>query len=48
VPLLAVPTIKETVRAANLAHCRQLATAALASGSATEVRALLLADRQIL
>lgn len=45
VPLLAVPTIKETVRGVAMRHCRQLATAALACGSAAEVRALLLADR---
>jgi phosphoenolpyruvate-protein phosphotransferase len=44
-PILAVPTIKETVRSIDLSHCRQLATAALACGSATEVRALLMAAR---
>jgi phosphocarrier protein FPr len=47
VPLLAVPTIKEVVRGLELAHCRQLAMAALACGSAAEVRALLVADRLI-
>jgi phosphocarrier protein FPr len=46
VPLLAVPTIKEVVRAIELSHCRQLAENALACGSATEVRALLVAARQ--
>lgn len=45
VPLLAVPTIKDTVRTVDMAHCRQLAEAALHCGSATEVRALLAADR---
>lgn len=45
VPLLAVPTIKEIVRDIDMAHCRQLATAALACGSAAEVRALLAADQ---
>jgi phosphocarrier protein FPr len=47
VPLLAVPTIKETVRAVEMTHCRQLAAAALACGSATEVRAMLMRDRQL-
>jgi phosphocarrier protein FPr len=46
VPILAVPTIKETVRSIDPARCRQLATPALACGSATEVRALLMAARQ--
>jgi phosphoenolpyruvate-protein phosphotransferase len=46
VPLLTVPTIKEIVRGLEIAQCRQLATAALACGSATEVRALLAAERQ--
>jgi phosphoenolpyruvate-protein phosphotransferase len=41
VPLLAVPTIKERVRSLDLSECRELAAAALACGSATEVRALL-------
>ena len=41
VPLFAVPTIKEVVRELDMARCRQLATAALVCGSATEVRALL-------
>ena len=48
VPLLAVPTIKETVRSIEMTHCRQLATAALTCSSAAEVRALLLADRHSL
>jgi phosphoenolpyruvate-protein kinase (PTS system EI component) len=43
--LLAVPIIKEVVRDLDMTHCRQLATAALACGSATAVRALLAADR---
>jgi phosphoenolpyruvate-protein kinase (PTS system EI component) len=47
VPLLAVPTIKESVRAVEIAHCRRLAVAALACGSATEVRALLSAAHQL-
>jgi phosphoenolpyruvate-protein kinase (PTS system EI component) len=46
VPLFAVPTIKERVRAVEMAHCRHLAATALTCGSATEVRALLMADRQ--
>ncbi|MCC6454446.1 MAG: phosphoenolpyruvate--protein phosphotransferase [Caldilineaceae bacterium] len=41
VPLFAVPIIKETVRDLDMAHCRQLATAALACSSAAAVRALL-------
>jgi phosphoenolpyruvate-protein kinase (PTS system EI component) len=44
--LPAIPLIKEVVRSVEMAHCRQLAMAALACGSATAVRALLVADRQ--
>jgi phosphoenolpyruvate-protein kinase (PTS system EI component) len=46
VPLLAVPTIKEVVRAIELSRCRQLAENALACASAIEVRAMLTAARQ--
>lgn len=46
VPLLAVPTIKEIVRELDMSQCRQLASAALACGSATAVRALLVADQR--
>jgi phosphocarrier protein FPr len=45
-PLPAVAIVKETIRHVSLAHCRNLAAAALACGSAAAVRALLAADQQ--
>jgi phosphocarrier protein FPr len=46
VPLLAVPTIKDTIRGVEIARCRELAAGALACGSATEVRGLLAAHKR--